>query len=159
MEPKWVLPDLHSPQEIGELQRVAQLFNPDDPESIIQRFYERSANINIQPLDEELLNKLDNTDAGDVEKGDFDTVDRKLAEITANDPLSQRDWKDLMTKIIGGAEMDMPVIVKYGDIFHLMSGNTRLMISRALGKVPEVAIIDISESPSTNQLEGRTINH
>lgn len=145
LEPKWVLPDLRSPQEVGELERVADTLNPEDPEKLIQKFYEQAINVEIRPLDEEFLKNLENTDAADINVGDFDIIATKLEEMTAHDPLQKRDWQFLKEKIEKGNEMDMAVIVKVNDTYHLMSGNTRLMVSRALGKIPLVAIVNISE--------------
>lgn len=139
------MPDFSSQQEVGELERVADTLNPEDPETLIRLFHERSQNAEVRILDEDLLSHLENTDAGDITSGDFETVASKMKEMADQDPLQKRDWEGLKEKMKKGGEMDMPVIIKYGEKMHLMSGNTRLMVSRALGSMPKVVLVDVSD--------------
>ncbi len=143
--PLWILPDFGTAEEVGELARVARIFNPEDPEEFTKFFYKRlHEHLSIQSLTDEMLAELDNTDAADIAVGDFDAVQRFTAEGNAV-AQSPRNWAGLKTKMENGKDLDMPVIVKIKSHMHLMSGNTRLMVARALGITPKVAIVDLGE--------------
>lgn len=144
-EPKWVLPDFSSEEERGELDRVCRTFLPNNPEEMEKRFYDRLSDVQVITLTEELLLELDNTDALGVAEGDFEHVDQNIRDGAARDPKNIRDWRDLKEKMERGKELDMPVIVKINNLYHKMSGNTRLMVCRALGIMPQVAIVDLSD--------------
>ncbi|MEX0918323.1 MAG: hypothetical protein WDZ93_04170 [Candidatus Paceibacterota bacterium] len=143
--PTWVMPDFRSSQEVGELERVTKLFRPNDVHGLTHRFYERVASASVVPLTQELLATLDNTDAADVKQGDFETVAMHVDAGMSDDSGNKRAWEALKQKMELGAEMDMPVIVKIDGVYHLMSGNTRLMVTQALGIVPDVLIVDLTD--------------
>lgn len=143
--PKWVMPDFNSSQEIGELQRVARTFRPETPKSFVELFSTRLKDIISFNLSDIALKSLENTDALSVIKGDWDVLKLHMDEKKRKQPESVRDYNDLRTKMEKGSELDMPVIVKVGDVYHLMSGDTRLMVSRALGILPKVILVDMTE--------------
>lgn len=143
--PKWVLPDFNSSQELGELERVSRTFKPEDPQAFEKQFQEQVKNLKIVSLTEELLAQLENTDASDISEGDFERVKHYVIQGSDGNPEHVRDWEYLKGKMERGEELDMPVIIKMGDVYHKMSGNTRLMVARALGIYPKVAIVNLTE--------------
>lgn len=54
-----------------------------------------------------------------------------------------RDWQLLKSKIENGESLDAPIICQKGDRLHLVSGNTRLIVTRALGMLPQVLLVNI----------------
>jgi hypothetical protein len=137
-EPFFVFPTFRD--ELGEIERVQQYFNIDSPD-FVASFLERATHNVLIPLSDELWSTLENTDSTDIQKDDWASVaDHSEAQE------KKRDWQDLRTKLEAKIPLDAPVIAKYRDTFHLVSGNTRLMVSRALGIRPQVLIVDISNS-------------
>lgn len=86
-----------------------------------------------------MLQKLENTTASAFEAGDWKAVHEH------SNPGGQmkRDWEDLRNTIDAGIVLDAPSITKFGDRFHLVSGNTRLMVSRAQGVCPKVLVFEM----------------
>ena len=93
-------------------------------------------------LTEDLWSKLENTDSYDIKSGDWEKIEEYI-NFSNIENGSNRDWNDLKQKIEQGQQVDAPIILKYDDTFHLVSGNTRLMVSRALGKTPKVLIVEM----------------
>lgn len=54
-----------------------------------------------------------------------------------------RDWESVKTALEGGVPLDAPIIMKRGDQTHLVSGNTRLMVARAMGIRPQVWVFEV----------------
>ncbi len=130
---RFKLPNIEN--ERGEFERVAQKFQID---SSVLMFLAREGQL-VQ-LTESLLSNLENTDACDIEKDDFETLDRLLQN---NSSFHQRDWRDLYTKLTSGTLIDAPIVMKYGNRYHLVSGNTRLMVARVLGITPQILLFTI----------------
>lgn len=135
---QFVFPDIES--EIGEIERVAATFSADNQSGFINRFMEKAKAGHLTPLSEETWLKLENTDSFGILAGDWNEV-----EYHAKAEPVLRDWQALRDKIIGKTPVDTPIIAKIGDTLHLVSGNTRLMVSRAAGIRPEVLIVDMNE--------------
>lgn len=147
-EPVWVLPDFTSEQERGELERVCRTFAPENQQALEDLFYSRLTSLEVTTLTEEMLSELDNTNARDIGEDNFEQVDSTLALNAEGEPEKIRDWRGLKRKMEQNQELDMPVLVKVVNqegkpMLHTMSGNTRLMVARALGIMPQVAIIDL----------------
>jgi hypothetical protein len=82
---------------------------------------------------------LENTDSSGIAVGDYAGV-HSLAEGY------KRDDGVLIDQMNTGAAIESPIIVQFGNTFHLVSGNTRLMLARAAGQTPKVIIVQLSES-------------
>lgn len=150
-EPVWVLPDFTSAQERGELERVCKTFARENPQSLIDLFNSRLDSLQIVTLTKEMLSELDNTNARDIDEGNFDQVNTTIMLNAEGNPEHVRDWGDLKSKMELNQELDMPVLVKVRnkegkEMLHTMSGNTRLMVARALGIMPNVAIVDLTDT-------------
>lgn len=127
-------------QEMGELERVQNHFTIHS-EDFSTKFIEMANKSKLSTLTDELWAKLENTDSfSGVTKGDWSAV-AEHSEIHED----KRDWQDLRNKMEAGTPLDAPVIAKRGESLHLVSGNTRLMVCRALGLQPDVLIVDIGD--------------
>ena len=126
-------------QEAGEIARIQQHFNKKTS-NFAARFLESARKASLVPLSAEIWNTVENTDSDRVLRGDWDAVAEHASAAE-----SKRNWQDLKTKMQAGTPVDAPVIARNGEILHLVSGNTRLMVARALGITPNVLIVDITD--------------
>lgn len=136
-------PDIQG--EIEELQRVTQYLNRDEGLDItvndLVNAFQKSKEIT---LDNETWSQLENTESNEIEKGDFDAVIDIAKKYNKSNP------KKLAEKLKSG-DYNRPLIVKFGNRYHVVAGNTRLSTSAALGLNPKVFIATIA--PSDNLQE------
>jgi curved DNA-binding protein CbpA len=132
----FVKPSISS--EVGEIQRVAEEFGVKNKNSFIFQFIEIAESSPLVTLDDDMWSKLENTDSWDVTPGSWDDVAGYADQVG-------RNWEYLKQIMEDGQELDAPIIAKMGEAYHLVSGNTRLMVARAKGITPQVLIVDISE--------------
>lgn len=139
-EIQWVRPDLE--QEMGEILRVAKKFGntPKHESSITEKLKNGIQNGALVELTDNLWSKLENTDSWNIGMGNF-TLVRSFAEEYS------RDDQKILEAMRQGKSMESPVIAQFGDTLHLVSGNTRLMLTKALGKTPKVIIVRVDETP------------
>ncbi len=137
--PQFVFPSFE--HEEGEIERVQQHFKIESPD-FVDRFLKRARAGKLIKLSDEVWDTVENTDShsDNILRGDWDAV----AECSDAHEV-KRDWQTLKTKLQTGVRLDAPVIVRHGDVLHLVSGNTRLMVARALGIKPDVLIVDITD--------------
>ena len=126
--------------EQGEIERVAGEFAGENPHIFLAKFLECSKNKQLTTLDEHMWSKLENTDSYNIQVGGWDVVAQHAVEGHAENP---RDWKSLKQRIESAEMLDAPIVCQKGDRLHLVSGNTRLMVARALGKSPQVLLVKI----------------
>ncbi len=124
---KW--PDIEA--EGGEFERVAKKFEID--ESVLM-FQARDGE--LVDLDEDMWSNLENTDSNRFSPGDLETAHRFAAE-------AGRDSHNLLHRIETGETLDAPIIMQIGDTYHLVAGNTRLMVARAKGIRPKVLLFSV----------------
>lgn len=125
--------------ENGEIERVQNHFKINSHD-FAASFLEQASHSSLTELTEDIWGELENSDSFNIEKGEWDTVAKH-----SESQEKPRDWKDLRAKLEKGTPIDAPVIAKRGNVLHLASGNTRLMVARALGIEPRVLIVDISQ--------------
>ncbi len=125
-------------KEEGEFGRVAEEFGIDTSALMFQ-----ARNGELVQLTDDLLSRLENTEANTFDVGDWDAVHHN----SNPNGIFKRDWKTLKDKIDRGVVLDTPIIMKFGDRFHLVSGNTRLMVARAKGIYPKVLVFEIYIQP------------
>jgi hypothetical protein len=125
----FVAPDLL--HEMGEFERVAEKFGIDSSVLLFQ-----AKQGELVPLDEQVWAKLDNTDSNQFADGDMDAATHNAQE-------AGRNIADILSKLQAGTPLDAPIIMQYGEMYHLVSGNTRLMAARALGITPTVLLFDV----------------
>ncbi len=132
----FVKPNLE--HEMGEIERVAELFANDDKEKFARKIVEEIESAEPQELSEDEWGLLENTDSYDIEVGDWSKV-ALLSEMQE----VKRDWQGLRSKMEKEECIEAPVILKIAGKLHLVSGNTRLMVARALGLTPKVIIVSM----------------
>jgi hypothetical protein len=126
-------------KEEGEFERVAQTFGIEASVLMFQ-----AQNGELVQLDNDVWDKLENTDANSFEAGDWEAVH----DHSNPDGEKKRDWEDLKNKLDDGAVLNAPIIMKFGERYHLVSGNTRLMVARAKGISPKVLIFEVDIQPT-----------
>lgn len=129
------LPDIRN--EKGEFGRVAETFNID-----LAALIQLAEDGELVSLDPMIWEHLDNTDSNKFSEGDWDDVH----DHSNPNGKFKRDWKTLKETMEAGTVLDAPIIMKYGELYHLVSGNTRLMISKAKGITPKVFIFEVPVS-------------
>jgi hypothetical protein len=126
---QFIFPNLE--EEYGEFERVAKIYGFDDVQHLIS-----SARLGkMLPLSEDVWSRLENTDSYDINEGDFEQV----ADLSA---MVNRDWEVLREKMMAGSEIDAPIVMKHKDEYHVVSGNTRLMVARAAGIKPTILLFE-----------------
>ncbi len=137
----WIEPNLE--KEKGELKRAARDFLGD--ESLTQELEETLIGTPPTELSESDWEALENTDSfHNVRFGSVHDAREITEEYNALlDKDSKRDFEALLDGFIEGKAMESLTIVKKGKRLHLISGNTRLMIARALGIKPKVIIAEL----------------
>jgi hypothetical protein len=129
---QWQFPDIDA--ERGEFERVASEFSVD-ADTLIFLAQEEGK---LVQLEEPLWSHLTNTDSDRVTAGDW-----KMVEEIYSGEEYQRDWQGYKKRMEQeGGVFDAPIIAKIGDVYHLVSGNTRLIVARALGIVPRVLLFE-----------------
>ncbi|MFT5849903.1 MAG: ParB-like chromosome segregation protein Spo0J, partial [Patiriisocius sp.] len=66
----------------------------------------------------------------------------KVRECSESQP-QLRDWELLRDRLQSGQATDAPIVMKFGDRYHLVAGNTRLMAAKALGVRPQILLFEI----------------
>lgn len=119
--------------ERGEFERVARTYGAD-LETLLFLAEEEGT---LKNLDEDLWASLENTDSNRFGLGEWDEV-REASEAQE----VKRDWESLKEKMERGEPLDAPIIAVVEGAPHLVSGNTRLMVARALGITPKVLLFE-----------------
>ena len=137
--PNWISPDLQ--KERGEIERVSlEVFQEQDTNKFFSQFLKASKEAKLIEISEDMWQQLENTDSFEISSQDWDTV-----RIHAEDehPDHPRDWKYYKTIYEQGGTVETPTVVKRDDRLHLVAGNTRLMVARALGIKPKVLLVEL----------------
>jgi hypothetical protein len=142
---KTTKPDLKS--EMDELQRVVQDLSRDENiETTVDKLVDAFNNSKETTLTSDIWEKLENTESNDIEKGDMKAVHKiaKMYNKTNPEKLSQSFTR---------GDYKRPLIVKFGDRYHLVAGNTRLCTAAALGINPNVFIAKINTINENEKLK------
>ncbi len=139
--PEWIRPNLQ--KERGEIERALREFlgkkpTPENVSAIVTIFESAP----IVELSDEEWKLLENTDSFNrVRPGHFEDAEMIIKEYNLElDDENKRDFKKILMGFYGG-KMEMPAIIRnQNGKLHLVSGNTRLMISRAMNIRPKVVI-------------------
>lgn len=133
--------------EMDELQRVVQDLSRDENiEMTVDGLVSAFNKSEESKLTSEIWGKLENTESNEIEKGDMKAV-FKIAKM-----YNKTNPKKLAQSFADG-DYKRPLIVKFGDRYHLVAGNTRLCTAAALGINPNVFIADISTNKETETKE------
>jgi hypothetical protein len=119
----WINPSFE--EEVGEFKRITGLFNI--PLSSLQLLFPEGT---AEELSDESWSQLENTDS-------WETTTLELVFEAATQV--GRDAQSLLEAFQADRPMKMPIVLCLeSGKEHLVSGNTRLMVCRALGKRPQV---------------------
>jgi hypothetical protein len=140
-------PDIFS--EKGEFERVADTFNIDS--SVLLWSAQQGS---MTQLTEDIWSTLQNTDSYSVEKDDHDTAHQHAESVG-------RNYRVVAEAIYAGVAnnepIHAPIVMKIGNAYHLVSGNTRLMAARAYGVAPKVWLFEVEptvEVPNLLVIDG-----
>ena len=123
--------------EMDEIERVVQDLNRDENINIsvdkVVKAFEDAREIKIPEL---VWEKLENTECNKIKKGEMTKVVALAKKYNKQNP---KELKIALEK--GGYKR--PLILKFGDRYHLVAGNTRLCTAAAMGIRPQVLIAEI----------------
>jgi hypothetical protein len=120
--------------EMDEIERVAQDLSRDDKyETSVKEILNVFKKSKETKLDDKIWKKLENTESNEIEKGDMSKVVKLAKKYHKSSPLKLKD-------AIMSGDYRPPLILKFGDRYHLVAGNTRLCTAAAMGVNPKVII-------------------
>lgn len=123
--------------EMDEFERAAQDLSRDEGIKIsvnqILDAFEKAKEIK---LPSNIWKKLENTESNKIKKGEINKVIDLAKQYNKQHP------KELKKALLSG-DYRRPLILKFGDRYHLVAGNTRLCTAAALGIQPQVLIGEI----------------
>jgi hypothetical protein len=124
--------------EMDEIERAAQDLSRDNKiETSVKEILNAFKKAKETKLDDKVWKKLENTESNEIKKGDMDKVIDLAKKYNKSSPLKLKD-------VLLSGEYRPPLILKFGNRYHLVAGNTRLCTSAALGLNPKVIIGDLS---------------
>lgn len=135
---KEIRPDIKG--EMDEFERMSQdLMRNENISVSVAELIDAFENTNEQILSDDVWVELENTESNEIEKGDIDAVNHIAKMYHKTNP-------DKLIKAIKSGVYNRPLIVKIGDRYILMAGNTRLCTAAAMGVNPKVFIGDITSN-------------
>jgi hypothetical protein len=125
--------------EMDEIQRASQDLSRDEGievsvDKLKQLFHDTDEVI----LNDDIWKKLENTESNEIKKGEMKKVEEIAKKYDKTPP-------SILKKVLLKNEYDRPLIIKFGDRYHLVAGNTRLCTAAAIGFRPNVLIADITD--------------
>jgi hypothetical protein len=124
--------------EMDEIERAAQDLSRDNKiETSVKEILNVFKKAKETKLDDKVWEKLENTESNEIKKGNMDKVIDLAKKYNKSSPLKLKD------ALLSG-EYRPPLILKFGNRYHLVAGNTRLCTAAALGLNPKVIIGDLS---------------
>lgn len=123
--------------EMDEIERVVQHLNRSENINVsVEDVYQALDNAVEVKIPDEVWNKLENTECNQIQKGDMKKVMALAKKYNKQDPRELR-------KALKSGDYKRPLILKFGERFHLVAGNTRLCTAAAMGMKPQVLIGEI----------------
>ena len=141
---KVVKPDIEV--EMDEFQRISQDLRRDEKIDIsVEELVRAFEGLKEETLTDDVWPKLENTESNEIEKGDIEAVNDIAKMYNKTDPKK-------LIKVIKSGEYRRPLILKMGDRYILIAGNTRLCTAAAMGVNPKVFIGEIGEDINESEL-------
>jgi hypothetical protein len=132
----WIKPDIES--EMEEFQRTAKERGLD-----VEDMLKKAAKGWTQKMPNEMWSVLENTDSYTI--GSMEDAEKLAAEYG-------KDLASINDAISKGQTLPSPIVLIGNGLPYLIAGNTRLMVSKALGVTPEVFFFDLSDSDSPMEM-------
>ena len=140
---KVVRPDIEG--EMEEFQRISQDLRRDEKIDIsVEELVRAFEGLKEQTLTDDVWPKLENTESNEIEKGNMEAVNDIAKMYHKTDP-------NKLIKVIKSGDYHRPLILKMGDRYILIAGNTRLCTAAAMGVNPMVFIGEIGEDVNKNE--------
>ena len=141
---KVIKPDIKG--EMDEFQRLSQDLRRDEKIDIsVDELVRSFDGLKEQTLTDNVWPKLENTESNEIEEGDIEAVNDIAKMYNKTNP------KKLIRAIKSG-EYERPLILKMGDRYILIAGNTRLCTAAAMGVNPKVFIGEIGEDVNESEI-------
>jgi hypothetical protein len=139
-------PDIEG--EMDELQRAVQDLSRDENIEIsVEQLVKAFNSSKEETLTNDIWGKLENTESNEIQKGDTNAV-MKIAK------MYNKTSPKILAKAIVKGEYNRPLILKLGERYILVAGNTRLSTAAAIGVNPKVFIARIEKMNESNELKG-----
>lgn len=121
----WIMPNIED--EMNEIERTADELNID-----LNNLIQATKMSKLVPLDEITWRSMKNTDSyHEIEKGDMEKVYRFADDY-------QKDVGSIVDAFQQGGTLPSPIVLIQNNEPYLIGGNTRLMVSRAMGVQPMI---------------------
>jgi len=123
--------------EMDEIERAVQDLSRDgDLETTVKNVKLAFHNGKEIDLTKDIWSKLENTESNQIKKGEMKKVEVLAKQYNKSLP------SELKKALLKG-DYGRPMILKFGDRYHLVAGNTRLCTAAALGMTPKVLIAEV----------------
>lgn len=124
-------------REMDEFERVVQDLSRDEGMDVsVDDVVTAFKNAKETTLTNDIWSKLENTESNQIKKGEIKKVIELAKKYNKSNPMD-------LKKALKSGDYPRPMILKYGDRYHLVAGNTRLCTAAALGIKPQVLIGEI----------------
>jgi len=131
--------DKYFHKEMDEFERASQDLSRDEGIDVsVEKLLKLFQDTNEVILSDEVWKKLENTESNQIKKGEM----KKVVELAKK---YDKTPPSILKKALLKNEYKRPLIIKFGDRYHLVAGNTRLSTAAALGFRPDVLIADITD--------------
>lgn len=129
--------DEYITNEMDEIERAVQDLSRDGLiETTVQDVVDAFTKAKEVVLPKNIWAKLENTESNQIKKGEIKKVAAIAKKYNKTSPLE-------LKKALVKGEYNPPLILKFGDKYHLVAGNTRLCTAAALGMKPKVIIAQV----------------
>ena len=123
--------------EMDEIERVVQYLNREEGIDVgvndVYNAFDDASEVNLPT---KVLMNLENTECNTIKKGEMKKVIALAKKYNKQNPLE-------LKKALESGDYKRPLILKFGDRYHLVAGNTRLCTAMAMGMKPKVLIGEI----------------
>jgi uncharacterized membrane-anchored protein YjiN (DUF445 family) len=120
--------------EMDEFERAVQdLSRNDGIDTSVEDVVNSFTKAKEVTLTNDIWSKLENTESNEIKKGEMKKVVDLAKKYNKTKPVELR-------KLLLSGDYRRPLIIKFGDRYHLVAGNTRLCTAAALGIKPKVLI-------------------
>ena len=122
---------------MDEIERAVQDLSRDGSlETTVQNVVDTLTKAREVVIPQDVWSKLENTESNKIKKGEFKKVESIAKQFNKTSPSE-------LKKALSVGEYNPPLILKFGDRYHLVAGNTRLCTAAAMGIKPRVIIGEI----------------
>jgi len=122
---------------MDEFERASQDLSRDEGIDIsvkdMVKAFQRAKEVQIP---REVWDKLENTESNQIKKGEMKKAEEVAKKYGKTPP-------SVLKKALLKNEYNPPLILNFGDRYHLVAGNTRLCTAAALGINPRVIIAEL----------------